>query len=574
MPTDHPSAAMLQAYLHGRLPSSEAADLDRHLETCAECGEKLGQVGNDTYSELLRLPATQAFTGSIENLDISLPSELRSHSRYQIQDQLGRGGMGVVYRAVHRMMHRPVALKIIRPEYVSSPQAVERFRREVRAAAQLSHPNIVAAYDAEEIGGLHFLVMEYVDGKTLDAIVAKRGPLPVPIACNLTRQVALGLDHAHSRGMVHRDIKPMNLILAGKSKVKILDFGLALCRSPGNANEPGTREGIMLGTMIYSAPEQRKSAGTVDARADLFSLGATLAFLLIGDHPIDYPNWPETIPEGVQDILNKLMTDSPGDRFPSARAAAEALAPWCGTKTPIVEAQLVEETPPRSRRLPVILASAVAVLAVAFGIWAMTRDRSTKIAATDPAPTNPVPPKTTPNWVSLLGFEPRRHIVAGNWSTNPDGLHVTPSLGARIAVPATLPPEYDLRVEFTRHTGVNSIGAIVVQNGQRVVFELDAWEQNLGGFQSIGGRTLVNNPTRRDGVRLINGRRYTILVEVRRDSLRGLLDGVEIARYATDGSDLSLDKVWGMPPTTGLGLVAWNSETTFHKVELNSAPNR
>lgn len=568
LPNEHPDAAMLQAYLHGRLPSSEAALLDRHLESCDECGARLEQVGSDTYSDLLRLPATQAFTGSIENLDTDLPAELRSHSRYQVQDQLGRGGMGVVYRAVHRMMNRPVALKIIRPEYLSSPQAVDRFRREVRAAAQLAHPNIVAAYDAEEVGGIHFLVMEYVDGKTLDAIVAKRGPLTVPIACNLARQVALGLDHAHSRGMVHRDIKPMNLILADKSKVKILDFGLALSRSPGDQTEPGTREGIMLGTMIYSAPEQRKSAGTVDARADLYSLGATLAFLLIGDHPIDYPKWPESIPEGVRAVLNKLMTDSPDDRYPSAKAAAEALAPWCSTKPPAVEGRDA-----RSRRLPVILASCAAVLAVAFGIWALTRERSNTSTASNPEPTQPGA-RPEPKWTSLLDFDPAKQSIGGNWTMTKDGLHVAPVLAARIAIPATVPAEYDLRVEFTRHTGSQSIGAVIVQNGRKAVFELDAWNKNLGGFQNVGGRTLIDNPTRREGVRLNNGRRYTMLVEVRRNSLRGLLDGSEIARHATDGSDLSLNEEWPMPASTGLGLVAWNSGVTFHKVELNSPPNR
>jgi tRNA A-37 threonylcarbamoyl transferase component Bud32 len=559
---EHPDAATLQAYLHGRLDPAEAAKLDSHLESCEVCGVKLGEVEADTFSDLLRLPATQAFTSTMGEFRPDLPVELRSHGRYQVQDRIGRGGMGVVYRAVHRMMNRPVALKIIRPEYLASPQAVERFRREVRAAAQLSHANIVAAYDAEEVGGLHFLVMEFVNGKTLDAIVAKRGKLEVPAACHLARQVALGLDHAHSRGMVHRDIKPQNLILADRSKVKILDFGLALSRAE-DTTESATREGIMLGTLIYSAPEQRRSAATVDARADLYSLGATLAFLLIGDHPLDAPNWPDHIPAELRAILTKLMAERPEERFPTAKAVAEALTPFCTTKPPVVEAEIVEE-PVRSRRWPVILASAAALLAVAFGIWAMTRKPKVEPG---PTPTKDEPAPSA-EWASLLGFDPAKAAVGGRWRMTPEGLHVSPTEAARLAIPATVPAEYDLRVEFTRHTGENSIGVIGVMNGRQFVFELDAWTQHLGGFQNIAGLTLRDNPTRRTNMILNNGRRYTMLVEVRRGSIRGLLDGIEIARHATDGSDLSVNEEWPMPSQSGLGLVAWKSGTTFHRVEI------
>lgn len=566
--TEHPTAATLQAYLHGRLAPAEAALLDQHLESCESCGAKLGEVGGDTFSELLQQPATQAFTGSLDNLSFDMPEELRRHSRYLVKDMIGRGGMGVVYRAVHRMMNRPVALKIIRPEFLASPQAVDRFRREVRAAAQLAHPNIVAAYDAEEVGGVHFLVMEFVNGKTLDAIVAKRGRLAVPVACHLARQVALGLDHAHSRGMVHRDIKPMNLILAEKSRVKILDFGLALSRNPDDSAEAATREGVMLGTLIYSAPEQRRSAGSVDHRADLYSLGATFAFLLTGDHPLDYPNWPASVPAELRAMLTKLMAENPADRYPSAKSVADALAPWCGTAKPtILEAEVVAE-PARPRRWPMIAASTAAVLAVAFGIWAMTRNPTSEPVPTT-AKSRPAPSE---QWTSLLDFEPENHAVAGNWKKTGAGLQTFPVPGGRIAIPAKLPAEYDVRVEFTRTTGTQSIGVIVVQNGHKVAFELDAWDLSLGGFQNIDGRTLEHNPTRRNGMKLVNGQRYTMLVEVRRNMLRGLLDGTEVARHITNGSDLAVDKLWEMPPDTGLALLAWMSTATFHSLSI--APRR
>src|SRR5262249_42029241 len=140
-----------------------------------------------------------------------IPLELQNHPRYEVGKRLGAGGMGVVYRAVHRLMKRPVALKLIRPDLLASPASVQRFRREVQAAARLAHPNIVTAHDAEHVGGVHFLVMEFVEGRTLDQIVRENGPMSYDNACSLMRQVAMGLAHAHAQGMVHRDIKPQNL---------------------------------------------------------------------------------------------------------------------------------------------------------------------------------------------------------------------------------------------------------------------------------------------------------------------------------------------------------------------------
>src|SRR5262245_34326881 len=154
------------------------------------------------------LPGHAAAAGPVPDL----PPELADHSRYQVVALLGRGGMGAVYKAVHRVMERPVALKVMRPDLIGNPQAVERFRREVKAAAQLVHPNIVTAFDAEQVGSVHFLVMEYVEGRTLADVVAA-SPLPVGRAVSYIRQAARGLQFAFEKGMIHRDIKPHNLML-------------------------------------------------------------------------------------------------------------------------------------------------------------------------------------------------------------------------------------------------------------------------------------------------------------------------------------------------------------------------
>ena len=165
--------------------------------------------------------------------------------KYDVRAEIGKGGMGAVYQARHRMMDRTVALKIINPELMRKPEAVDRFHREVKAAARLSHPNIVTAYDAEQAGDVHFLVMEYVDGVDLSHTVKDRGALPIAEACDYVRQAAIGLQYAHEQGMVHRDIKPHNLMVMADGTVKILDFGLASL-APEALSDADTVEALSL----------------------------------------------------------------------------------------------------------------------------------------------------------------------------------------------------------------------------------------------------------------------------------------------------------------------------------------
>ncbi len=269
-----------------------------------------------------------------------VPAPLADHPRYKVLGRLGSGGMGVVYKAEHKVMGRTVALKVLNPAAVARPGAVERFRREVRLASRLSHPNIVTAHDADEAGGLHFLVMEYVDGVSLDKLVARKGPLPVAVACHYARQAALGLQHACEKGMVHRDIKPHNLMVTRQGQVKILDFGLArvaLAEAGGEAESPTavqmTADDLVLGTPDFLAPEQARNSTRVDVRADLYSLGCTLYYLLTGrppfggttgveklvahsqDPPPDATAARPAVPAALSAVIRKLMAKDPAALF-------------------------------------------------------------------------------------------------------------------------------------------------------------------------------------------------------------------------------------------------------------------
>jgi serine/threonine-protein kinase len=268
--------------------------------------------------------------------------------QYVILDRLGEGGMARVFKARHQGLQRIVALKVLRTELEANSEAVRRFKREVRAISQLSHPNIVHAYDAEEVGNSIFYVMEFCEGIDLARLVDRGGPLSVDDACEYIRQAACGLAHAHERAQVHRDIKPANLLLTtGGATIKILDMGLVALRAAveGSPQSVLTAEWSMLGTPDYVAPEQIMNARTVDHRADLYSLGCTFYYLLTGAPPFFEAGPREKtlmhrcmdprpirevraeVPALVAETIHRLMAKLPEDRFQSAAELATRLAP-------------------------------------------------------------------------------------------------------------------------------------------------------------------------------------------------------------------------------------------------------
>jgi tRNA A-37 threonylcarbamoyl transferase component Bud32 len=402
----HPSDNELAAFGLGLLDEEASAVLERHLAECVQCRAVVESSPVDAFLQKLRASASTGaelaseaptVTGNTAPLPLSeAPAELARHPRYRLLHLLGAGGMGAVFKAEHLVMDRPVALKVIRHDLTGDPAAVERFRREVRSAARLAHPNIVTAHDADQAGDVHFLAMEYVAGISLDQLVQTHGPLSPMLAGDYARQAALGLQHAFEQGMVHRDIKPRNLMRTLDGRIKVLDFGLARfasestaaatgAASPVSAGDPGatlTAWGSLMGTPDYMAPEQAVNPHTADSRADIYSLGCTLYFLLTGQAPFPTGDVIEKVmahaerapkplaelrpdvPLGLVRIVERMMAKDPARRYQTPAEVVRALeefAAEAAKPAPLEAAAL-----PKRRRRLVLTAGVGSVLFFTF----------------------------------------------------------------------------------------------------------------------------------------------------------------------------------------------------------------
>jgi serine/threonine protein kinase len=282
---------------------------------------------------------------------------------YVILDKIATGGMGQVFKAEHRRMRRLVAVKLLPTSAMESPDAVRRFYREVQAAAQLSHPNIVTAYDASEFEGVHYLAMEYVDGRDLGRVVKEHGPLSVQWAVDYVIQAAKGLEYAHAQGIVHRDVKPGNLLLDTNGTVKILDMGLARL----NPHELGERElseweitenDRLMGTIDYMSPEQAEDTRGADHRSDIYSLGCAFYRLLIGEPPftgatpmkklLAHREAPipslcavrPDVPPQLDAVFQRMVAKRPEDRYQSMGEVVAALESFASTDEPSTDVAL------------------------------------------------------------------------------------------------------------------------------------------------------------------------------------------------------------------------------------------
>ncbi len=271
--------------------------------------------------------------------------------KYKVLERLGSGGMGQVFLCEHKFMRRRVAVKVLPTAKAADPSSLERFYREAKAVAAVDHPNVVRAYDIDQDENLHFLVMEYVEGASLQDIVRRSGPLSLERACHYISQAAQALDHANKVGLVHRDVKPGNILVDRTGVVKILDMGLA--RFFNDEEDILTRkyDENVLGTADYLAPEQADDSHGVDVRADIYSLGGTFYFLLTGRTPFGEGSVPQKlmwhrtrqpkpvaayrddVPAAVQAVLDRMMAKEPGQRYQLPWEVSEALVDW--TQTPV-----------------------------------------------------------------------------------------------------------------------------------------------------------------------------------------------------------------------------------------------
>ena len=275
--------------------------------------------------------------------------DLKKVGVYTLRRPLGGGGMGEVFLAEHRLLKRPCAVKLIRPDRAGDASSVARFESEVQATAQLTHPNTIEIYDYGVTGdGVFFYVMEYLPGLSLQEIVDRTGPMSAARVVHLLRQVCAALSEAHAAGLIHRDIKPGNIFAAERGGIrdfaKLLDFGLVKSTGPESDELKHTMEGVVVGSPMYAAPETTLGSGTVDARADIYSLGATAFFLLTGRpvferdkalqlvvaHAQETPAAPSSIatdvPRDFEAVVLKCLEKSPSDRFASASELEAALA--------------------------------------------------------------------------------------------------------------------------------------------------------------------------------------------------------------------------------------------------------
>jgi serine/threonine protein kinase len=356
LPTRCPSRNELQQYLLGLADANELDSIENHLESCPSCNDILSDLETsepdliqqsfeqDVLSKVLQTIPIDRFQRA--HIISEVPDQLGA---YKIIGPLGYGGMGRVYAAEHTKLHRKVALKLL-PVASCPPSAVERFEREVMAAGKIEHPSIVHATDAGIEAGYQYLAMEIVDGWDLARLAAILRTASIADICEIARHIALALSYAHSLGMIHRDIKPSNIMLDKTGQPKLLDFGLVLFDQWNAPTNELTTVGQFLGTLDYMAPEQAERSGSVDARSDIYSLGATLFRMLTGQnhlgmnqaqsplekirlisehHPIRIETLRPDLPTALSNLVNQMLCKHPAERPAVAARVAESLEPFC-----------------------------------------------------------------------------------------------------------------------------------------------------------------------------------------------------------------------------------------------------
>ncbi|MGE3808855.1 MAG: bifunctional serine/threonine-protein kinase/formylglycine-generating enzyme family protein, partial [Gemmataceae bacterium] len=478
---------------------------------------------------------------------------------YILLDVIGAGGMGVVYRARHAFMNRVVALKTLHPQAVNQ-SALDRFEREVKLAAKVSHLNIVTAYDAGVQAGIHYLVMEYIDGTDLASLVKKQGPLPFARAIDYTLQTAEGLRYAHEIGLVHRDIKPHNLLLDKSGTIKILDLGLArLNTSLTGLSDQGaersadlTRTGTVLGTFHFMAPEQARNTKLADQRADIYSLGCTLHYLLAGK------------PLFTGETLMEIFLAHQQDPVPSLAATGQGV-PAAVDK--IWQKMVAKQPEQRQQSIAEVIRDLRAALGPAPHAIARQPTTNRQAAPVKPVPVNSATevlasPRLDVAAKEVGGRKPsRRWLAAGAIAllVLVGIVAFSGSEGRKEEKPAPKPPSDGLAESDTNHLGMRfkRIRAGSFRMGSSPA-DIERITRALGGAGNRGGNLDLETPARE--VRIEQPFQMGV-TEVTRGQFRAFVDATG---YRTDAERFG----------TGYGLIdgGWAQRSEFSWRNLGTLP--
>lgn len=487
---------------------------------------------------------------------------------------IGRGGMGAVYRAEQPALSRIVAVKLILPESTPDPVAKERFDREARLLASLSHPHILTVHAfGALVDGTPYLVTEWAAAGDLAARLAKTGLVSPDQAAIWISQIASALDAAHAAGVIHRDLKPANILIRADGTIALADFGLARAVGPGFTTAL-TVSGVMFGTFDYMAPEQFASPGqppgSVSSACDIYALGVVAYQLLTG-----------RLPRGAYSRPSRLITNLPphfDTLIDSALAARpEARPVSAGDFARRFTSIAINRHRRRLRpAFATFLGLALLMLALSWAYRAQAPAAPTQRESLRPAPARPAPthdePPTLVSTPVLPLVNPARDARSGRWSIANGALHSDADIAVlRLPVSPPVNMRYELVLEFTRQAGRNSFGVTLPTLAGIGIFELDAWEKSLGGLQLIDRQDLRAQPAAFTAA-LVNGQRQQLHLVVNGDSVQATWNGHLLNPINLRDRSLTIPDLWPAGYDPGLSLCSWKSPTIFHRVDYRPLP--
>ncbi|MGB0991621.1 MAG: serine/threonine-protein kinase [Akkermansiaceae bacterium] len=504
---------------------------------------------------------------------------------YEIQKVLGHGGMGTVYQALHRELGRVVALKVFRAEGEAADLWIERLRVEGRMMAQLHHPNVLGIHDAAmSEDGLPYLVLEYIDGCDLREKLDQEKKLAESEALAIAMSVCAGLAAVHALGIIHRDVKPANVLISHAGEVKVSDFGISKDVT-GTGSTSLTMTGTTVGTVDYISPEQA-SGQEVDARSDIYSVGVLLYEMLAGVTPRGAyePVSEYGVAAWIDDIVTRCLQRNPDKRYQSAADLLGSLQSGGEVSKPDVCLVSAGSSSQSTSRKAVVSAIVIVALLAAVG-WSIFKRQEDDAVAQSEYSSEPIvsegdhfpPVEMIPaanlseggNGYRLLFpiVDAKRDGVKGSWEMEGGALLSDASHGACIRIPHDPGNSYDLRFHWTRLSGAGSLAIFLPTASGMATLEIDERASHLGGLQDLDGQDMQTHG-RSFSFKLENGRRYQIDVKVTLDHVSLWVDAKKVEYWRIKDKNASINKFWPMPSGRFLGLGARGARAKFEELKV------